>query len=212
MKKLHSLALCALVTPVITFGAGSVLAQQSTERDTDRKGSSMQHDQNMQHDQRMQRDKDARKSGAVSTQDAQGKQSSERSDSKTLADRQNNRHKSGKQNKGFMDSAPAKGLHASNLMDATVKTTDGEDVGSINDLIIDEDGQIVAVVVGVGGILGMGEKDVAIGWDDVKRSGESKRTAAGSRASTAGDSDDLELTLDKSRDELRSAPEFKNRD
>lgn len=188
MKKLHSLALCALVTPVLTFGAGSVLAQQSSDRDTDRSNS------NMQHEQSSQRDRDSTRSGAVSTQGAQGKQHHERSDSKTMADRQG---KSGKQNTGFMDSAPDKGMHASKIMDATVKTTDGKDVGSVSDLIVDKDGQIVAIVVGVGGILGMGEKDVAIGWDDVKKS---------------GDSDDLELQIDKSRDELRSAKEFKSRD
>ncbi len=34
-----------------------------------------------------------------------------------------------------------------------------EDIGTINDLIIDEDGKINAVVVGVGGFLGMGEKE-----------------------------------------------------
>lgn len=203
MKKLHSLALCALVTPALTFSAGSVLAQQSTDRDMDRKSSSMQHDQSMQ------RDKDARKSGAVSTQDAQGKQNYERSDSKTMADRQSNRDKSGKHHKGFMDAAPAKGMHASQLMEATVKTTGGEDVGSVSDLIVDQDGQIVAIVVGVGGILGMGEKDVAIGWDDVQRS---KMSSKAGTSTTSDDSDDLELHIDMSREELRSAPEFERQE
>lgn len=184
MKKLHSLALCALVTPALTLSAGSVLAQQSTDTKMDRTSSSMQSDE------------DARTSGAVSTQDARGKQSYEKSASK-------------KHHKGFMDAAPAKGMHATNLMDATVKTTDGEDVGSVSDLVVDEDGQIVAIVVGVGGILGMGEKAVAIGWDDVTRSSASKKSG---KSSQSADSDDLALQINKSRDDLRSAPEFKTRE
>ncbi|TCO74464.1 PRC-barrel domain-containing protein [Chromatocurvus halotolerans] len=161
MKKLHSLALCALVTPLLTFSAGSVLAQQSTDREMDRKSSSMQHDKSMQH------------------------------------------------NKGFMDSVPARGMHASHLMEATVKTTGGEAVGSVSDLIVDEDGQIVAIVVGVGGILGMGEKDVAIGWDDVQRS---KMSSKAGTSTASDDSDDLELHIDMSREELRSAPEFERQE
>lgn len=37
-----------------------------------------------------------------------------------------------------------------------------ENIGDISDTLIDRDGRIVAVVVGVGGFLGIGEKDVAI--------------------------------------------------
>ncbi len=197
MKKLHSLALCALVTPVITFGAGSVLAQHPTDKDMDRKSQSMQHD------------KDARQSGAVSTQDAKSKQGYDRSDSKTVADRQSNRDQSRMQNRGYMGSTPDKGMHASNLIGTSVKTTDDEEVGSINDLIIDKDGQVVAIVVGVGGILGMGEKNVAIGWDDVKRSGEYGKSGA---EMDADDSDDLELRIKATREDLRSAPEYEEQD
>jgi sporulation protein YlmC with PRC-barrel domain len=45
---------------------------------------------------------------------------------------------------------------------------DWDDVGEINDVILGRDGQIKAVVLGVGGFLGMGEKDVAIPMQDVK--------------------------------------------
>ena len=38
----------------------------------------------------------------------------------------------------------------------------GERVGDVNDLIFDRQGRISTVVVGVGGFLGMGEKDVGI--------------------------------------------------
>ena len=45
---------------------------------------------------------------------------------------------------------------------------DWDDVGEINDVILGRDGQIKAVVLGVGGFLGMGEKNVAIPMQDVK--------------------------------------------
>ncbi|MBB3712735.1 hypothetical protein FHS00_002330 [Limimaricola variabilis] len=43
-----------------------------------------------------------------------------------------------------------------------------DDIGEINDLIISEDGSVQAVIIGVGGFLGIGEKDVAITMDQVR--------------------------------------------
>jgi sporulation protein YlmC with PRC-barrel domain len=40
-----------------------------------------------------------------------------------------------------------------------------ENIGDISDTLIDRDGRIVAVVVGVGGFLGIGQKDVAIPFE-----------------------------------------------
>jgi len=97
------------------------------------------------------------------------------------------------QNTGYMDTAPGNGIHASNLIGATVTTAGDEEVGAVSDLIIDQDGQVVGLVIGVGGFLGMGEKDVAIGWDSVQRT---------------GNADELELRIDQSRESLQSAPEF----
>jgi sporulation protein YlmC with PRC-barrel domain len=39
---------------------------------------------------------------------------------------------------------------------------DAEEIGSVNDLVISVDGEIHAVVIGVGGFLGIGEKNVAV--------------------------------------------------
>ncbi len=63
------------------------------------------------------------------------------------------------------------GLLASDLIGKTVYTSeadDGELVGEINDLVIGEDGSVEAVVLGVGGFLGIGEKDVAVNFEDVR--------------------------------------------
>jgi sporulation protein YlmC with PRC-barrel domain len=42
---------------------------------------------------------------------------------------------------------------------------DAERVGEINDLVINEDGSVGAVIIGVGGFLGIGEKNVAVEYD-----------------------------------------------
>lgn len=55
--------------------------------------------------------------------------------------------------------------------DATAKTDSQkgwEDIGEINEVILSQTGQVKAVIVGVGGFLGMGEKDVAVAMKDIK--------------------------------------------
>jgi len=51
-------------------------------------------------------------------------------------------------------------------------------IGDINELIVGKDGKIDAVVIGVGGFLGMGEHDVAVPFEKVKFLEEPRRTAA----------------------------------
>jgi sporulation protein YlmC with PRC-barrel domain len=43
-----------------------------------------------------------------------------------------------------------------------------EKIGDISELLVDSSGKVQAVVVGVGGFLGMGERDVAIPMDQIK--------------------------------------------
>ena len=45
---------------------------------------------------------------------------------------------------------------------------ESDNIGDINDLILSEDGSITHAVVGVGGFLGIGEKDVAVPFDELK--------------------------------------------
>jgi len=57
---------------------------------------------------------------------------------------------------------------ASKLEGVDVYNAADEKLGDISELIIDNSGKIQAVVVGVGGFLGLGERDVAIPFDQVK--------------------------------------------
>lgn len=195
MKKLQTLAFYALVTPVITLGAGSVLADQSTGQNSDREHQSSQ------------RDHRATQSTPGASNADQRSQRAGQSDARSASDRQSKHDKSSMDKQGYLESVPANGMQASNLIGADVKTASNKDVGSVDDLIIDKDGQVVAIVVGVGGFLGMGQKDVAISWDKVTKSGGSDEQGL-----TSGTSDDLELRIDLSREELRSAKEFKKQE
>jgi len=56
---------------------------------------------------------------------------------------------------------------SSNLIGQPVMNAANEPIGDINDIVTGENGQVVAVLVGVGGFLGLGEKDVAVRYEDL---------------------------------------------
>lgn len=45
---------------------------------------------------------------------------------------------------------------------------DAEEIGTINDLVFSAEGNITAVVIGVGGFLGIGEKNVAVDFQTLE--------------------------------------------
>jgi sporulation protein YlmC with PRC-barrel domain len=45
---------------------------------------------------------------------------------------------------------------------------DAERIGEINDLVIGQSGEVSAVIIGVGGFLGIGEKNVAVNYEDLQ--------------------------------------------
>src|SRR3954465_12903747 len=57
---------------------------------------------------------------------------------------------------------------ASKLVGLNVYNDNNESLGSINDLLTDKSGNIKAVVIGVGGFLGVGEHLVAVPMDKIK--------------------------------------------
>jgi sporulation protein YlmC with PRC-barrel domain len=57
---------------------------------------------------------------------------------------------------------------ASKVVGLSVYNENNESIGSINDLLTDRNGNIKAVVIGVGGFLGMGSQLVAVPFDKIK--------------------------------------------
>jgi sporulation protein YlmC with PRC-barrel domain len=66
------------------------------------------------------------------------------------------------------DKVSAGTWRASKLIGVGIYGPDDEKVGDVNDVLVDRKGQMVAIVVGVGGFLGIGEKDVAIPFGEVE--------------------------------------------
>ncbi len=68
----------------------------------------------------------------------------------------------------FIDKQQPSDWITSALIGRNVMNSAGEIVGDIEDIIIDEQGQVVAVVIGVGGFLGIGEKGIGVRYTDLK--------------------------------------------
>jgi hypothetical protein len=84
---------------------------------------------------------------------------------------------------------------ASQLMGQPITNEAGENVGNINDLLFEKGGRIENVVIGVGGFLGIGEKNVAVPF--------------GTLAFTADANGKRVITAPLSKARLEAAPDFK---
>ncbi len=71
----------------------------------------------------------------------------------------------------------------------------GETIRDINDLLFDKSGRVATVVIGVGGFLGLGEKNVAV--------------PSSSLSFTADANGKRVVTVPLSKERLQTAPEFK---
>jgi sporulation protein YlmC with PRC-barrel domain len=63
---------------------------------------------------------------------------------------------------------PAGALPVSDYYNQSVYDTRDNKIGDVNDMLLDESGKINAVIVGVGGFLGVGEKNVAVPFSALK--------------------------------------------
>ena len=75
---------------------------------------------------------------------------------------------------------------ASKMVGLSVYNDKNESIGSINDMLTDKSGNIKAVVIGVGGFLGVGEHLVAVPFDKVKFVSEPVAYTGASSATDAG--------------------------
>ena len=86
-------------------------------------------------------------------------------------------------------------MRASKLIGTSVKNDANETIGSINEVVLGKDGKVAAVVIGVGGFLGMGEREVAVNFDSLRMSQDSNNRTL--------------VTLDATKDSLKAAPEWR---
>jgi len=72
----------------------------------------------------------------------------------------------------FVSNAAAGDWRASKLVGVSIYGPNDEHIGKVNDVLIDASGSAKAVVIGVGGFLGVGEKNVAMSFSEIKWSDE----------------------------------------
>ena len=95
----------------------------------------------------------------------------------------------------FVDMQASGQWLASDLMGLNVVGSNNENIGEVSDLLVDEEGNIHAAIVGVGGFLGIGQKDVAISYKSFNI--------------TRDEDGDAEARLTLTKEELENAPAFK---
>lgn len=74
---------------------------------------------------------------------------------------------------------------ASKLVGLSVYNDANENLGSISEILVDNTGKINAVLIGVGGFLGVGQHDIAVSFDKLKWVNEPIRAASNDRAPAA---------------------------
>jgi hypothetical protein len=121
---------------------------------------------------------------------------------------------------------------ASKLMGLDVYNEGNEKLGDINELILDKNGKVAAVIIGVGGFLGMGEHDIAVSMDKLKFVEEPMRTSSTAttketttketttgaattttaRTSNANDWTPDHAVMSGTKEQLKAMPQFKYSD
>jgi len=120
----------------------------------------------------------------------------------------------------FMTQMQSGQVMASDLIGTRVVSANNESIGDINDVVLDRNGQVMAAVVGVGGFLGIGEKDVAVPFQSLEFASRQQASAmgdtgnvntTGSTASgnnSASDNKPDRVILRMTKAELQAAPAF----
>lgn len=180
MKKFSSLAVYALTAPAIALGIGSAFA---TDPPAENEGAK---EQRATYEQRQMPEQSQKEKGMATADRAQEQRMS--------ADRAMQHMKV---HGTYLSSAPANSYGTDKLIGAELRSRpDDETIGEISELVIDEDGRIAAVIVEVGGFLGLGEKEVAVSWDSIERHSNE-------------DNDGHYFSVDTTKDALQEAPEYK---
>jgi len=94
-----------------------------------------------------------------------------------------------------LNAIPANSTTVTNYYKQNVYDPSDNKVGQVSDVLVDRQGKVTALIVGVGGIAGAGEKDVAVPFDSVRL--------------TTQDNHTWRLVMNTTADSLKSAPGYK---
>ncbi len=88
---------------------------------------------------------------------------------------------------------PPEGMSVTNYYKQSVYDPAETKIGEIDDVLLDKSGKISGLVLGVGGFLGVGEKDVIVPFEAVKMMHKDNKAW---------------LAIDETKDSLKNAPGF----
>ena len=86
-------------------------------------------------------------------------------------------------------------MRASKLIGTTVVNAANETVGDVNEIVLTKDGKVAAVILGVGGFLGIGEREVAINFNSVRMNRDKNNNTV--------------LTVNATKESLKDAPAWR---
>jgi len=91
-------------------------------------------------------------------------------------------------------SIPGNALTVTDWYKQDVYDPNNNKIGQISDVLVDKSGKISTLIIGVGGFLGAGQKDVAVPFEEVQATTKDNR---------------VHLVMNTTKDALKSAPGFK---
>jgi len=94
----------------------------------------------------------------------------------------------------IMNDVPANTMTVTNYYKQAVYDPQNSRIGDVDDVLMSPDGRVSALVIGVGGFLGIGEKHVVVPFNVVKAENKDNKVT---------------LVINSSKDELKAAPGFK---
>lgn len=94
----------------------------------------------------------------------------------------------------FLTTLPQNALLVSNIHDQNVYDPQENKIGEVKDLVLDRGGKVTAAIISVGGFLGMGEKDIAVAFSDLRATERNNKWW---------------LTINATKDELKNATGFR---
>jgi sporulation protein YlmC with PRC-barrel domain len=96
---------------------------------------------------------------------------------------------------GYLARSASAATSVSTFFDRRVYNGAGEEIGTVHDLAMSTDGKIVTAVIGVGGFLGIGEKEVAVPFSSMR---VERRDG------------DWRLVMSATKEELKAAPTYED--
>jgi len=98
--------------------------------------------------------------------------------------------------KGVMSAVAIDPKDVETILGKSVRSSAGEDMGRLVDVVVDRDGRPRAAIIDFGGFLGVGSRKIAVDWGVLKFARDKDKGGI--------------ITVELTRDQVKAVPEFKD--